>query len=65
VYQGSRLILNLLEANCPLDQSLYPNSTIETIRFCQAGLNGYTVVNTFRGNERGTSLDEEIHEVER
>jgi len=31
--QVSRLILNLLEANCPLDESI-DSGTMETLRFC-------------------------------
>ena len=57
----SRLILNLLEANCPLDESI-DSSTMETLRFCHSESNRDTVTDISRGDRGATSLGEDIHE---
>jgi len=53
------LILNLLEANCPLDESIYSN-TLENFSFHHTESDRDTEANTSRGAERETSLGEEI-----
>ena len=64
ITQVSRLILNLLEANCPLDESIYSN-TSENFSFQHPESNRDTESNTSRGAERETSLGDEIWEEER
>jgi len=59
ITQVSRLILNLLEANCPLDESIYSN-TSENFSFQHPESNRDTESNTSRGAERETSLGDEI-----
>jgi len=64
VAQLSRLILNLLEANCPLDESI-DSSTMESLRFCHTESTGDTEADISRGDGGAASLNEEIHEEER
>ena len=64
VVQVSRLILNLCEANCPLDESI-DQSTIETLRFNSIGSNTDNEADISRSNRGSTSLDEEIYEEAR
>ena len=59
IIQVSRLILNLLEANCPLDESIYSN-TSENFSFNHPESNGDDEANTSRSFEREISLDEEM-----
>ena len=61
VAQVSRLILNLLEANCPLDESI-DSSTLESLRFCHSESTRDSEGDIWRG-DRGTI--EEIHEEAR
>jgi len=60
----SRLILNLLEANCPLDESV-DSSTIETLRFYHSEFSRDSEVDISRGDRGTTSLGEEILEEAR
>jgi len=60
----SRLILNLLEANCPLDESV-DSSTIETLRFYHSEFSRDSEVDILRGDRGTTSLSEEILEEAR
>ena len=62
--QVSRLILNLLEANCPLDESI-DSSTMETLRFRHSDSNCDTEADTSCGDRGATSLDEVIYEEAR
>jgi len=62
--QVSRLILNLLEANCPLDESM-DSKTMESLRFRHTEPDSDTEVGISRGNRRTTSIGEEIYEEER
>jgi len=64
VAQVSRLILNLLEANCPLDEST-DSMTIESLRFCHSESNRDTVADISQGGGGAISLGEEIHEEAR
>jgi len=64
VAQVSRLILNLLEANCPLDESI-DSRTLETLRFCHTGSTVDTEADISRGGRGATSFGEEIHEEAR
>jgi len=64
VAQVSRLILNLLEANCPLDESI-DSMEIESLRFCHSESNRDTVADISRGDKGIISLGEEIHEEAR
>jgi len=60
----SWLILNLLEVNCPLDESI-DSSTMESLRFCHIESNKDTEVDILQ-DDRGTfSLGEEIYEEAR
>ena len=59
VVQVSRLILNLLEANCPLDKSI-DSSTMESLRFCHTESDRDTETDILRGDRGTMSLDEEI-----
>jgi len=61
VAQVSRLILNLLEADCPLDESI-DCSTMESLRFRHSESSMDTEADISLGNRGATSLDEEIHE---
>jgi len=58
------MILNLLEVDCPLDQSLYRRTT-ETIGFHNPESSGDIETNTSRGDEAAPSRSEEIYEEER
>ena len=60
----TRLILNLLEANCPLDESI-ESRTMETLMFCHPDSNRDSEVGILRGDTRATSLGDEIHEEAR
>ena len=62
--QVSRLILNLLEANCPLDTST-SSKTIETLKFFHSESKSDTEANISQDNQGGTSIGEEIYEEER
>jgi len=64
VAQVSRLILNLLEANCPLDESI-DSMTIESLMFHHSQSNRDTEADISRGDRGTISLDEEIHEEAR
>jgi len=64
VAQVSRLILNLLEANCPLDESI-DSMTIESLRFHHTESDRDTMADISRGDRGTTSLGEEIHEEAR
>ena len=61
VTQVSRLILNLLEANCPLDESI-DSSIVQSLRFRHSESTRDTEGDIWRG-DRGTI--EEIHEEAR
>jgi len=60
----SRLILNLLEANCPLDESI-DSGTMETLRFHHTESNRDIEADFLRGDGGASSLGEEIHEEAR
>jgi len=62
--QVSRLIFNLLEANCPLDESI-DSMTIESLRFHHSESNRDTEADISRGDRGTISLGEEIHEEAR
>ena len=64
VVEVSRLILNLLEANCPLDESV-DSMTMESLVFCHSESNRDTVADISRGDRGFISLGEEIHEEAR
>jgi len=61
VAQVSWLILNLLEADCPLDKSI-DCSTMEPLRFRHSKSSRDTEADISLGNRGATALDEEIHE---
>ena len=58
------MILNLLEANCPLDESM-DSMTIESLRFRHTESNRDTEVNISQGDRGTISLGKEIHEEAR
>ena len=60
----SRLILNLLEANCPLDESI-DSMTMESLRFCHTESNRDTEADIPLGERVATRLSEEILEEAR
>ena len=60
----SRLILNLLEANCPLDESI-DSMTIETLMFRHTESDRDTVADISQGDRGTISLGKEIHEEAR
>jgi len=62
--QVSRLILNLLEANCPLDESI-DSMTMESLRSCHTESNRDTEVDIPVGERVATRLSEEILEEAR
>ena len=64
VVQVSRLILNLLEANCFLEQSIN-SMTMESIIFRQSESNRDTEADISRDDRGVTSLSTEIYEGER
>ena len=64
VAQVSQLILNLLEENCPLDESI-DSMTIESLMFRHSESNRDTVADISRGDRGFISLGEEIHEEAR
>jgi len=58
------LIFNLLEANCPLDESI-DSSTLESLRFCHSESTRDTEGDISRNDRGTTSIGEEIHEEAR
>ena len=60
----SRLILNLLEANCLLDECI-DSSTMETLRFRHSDSNWDTEADIPCGDRGASSLDEEMYEEAR
>jgi len=58
------MILNLLEVDCPLDQSLY-HRTIETIGFHNPKSSRNIETNTLQGNEAVSFQSEEIYKEKR
>ena len=60
----SRLILNLLEANCLLDKTL-DSRTMETLMFCPTESNRDIEADILQGDGGATSMSEEIHEEAR
>ena len=60
----SWLILNLLEVNCPLDESI-DSSTMESLRFCHTESNKDTEVDILQDDRGTSSLGEEIYEEAR
>ena len=62
--QVSRLILNLLEANCLLDESVYSKS-MESLRFYHPQSNRDTEADTSRGDREDAFMGEGIYEEER
>ena len=60
----SWLILNLLEVNCPLDESI-DSSTMESLRFCHTESNKDTEVDILQDDRRTSSLGEKIYEEAR
>jgi len=64
VSQVTRLIFNLLEANCPLDESI-DSRTMETLMFCHSESNSDTEADIPRGDTGVTTMDEEIYEEAR
>ena len=60
----SRLKLNLLEANCPSDESI-DSRTMESLRFRHSESNRDTEADIWRDGRGATSLGEGIHEEER
>jgi len=64
VPQVSRLILNLLEANCPLDKSIH-SSAMETLKFCHSESNSESEADIWRGDRGATSVGEEVHKEAR
>jgi len=59
----SRLILDLLEANCPLNESI-DSRTMESLRFCHSESDRDTEADVLR-DDRAISLGEEIYEEAR
>ena len=59
----SRLILNLLEANCPLDETI-DSRTMETLMFCPIESNRDTEADILQGDGGATSMSEETHDDE-
>ena len=55
----SRLILNLLPANCPFDESM-DSKTMESLRFRHTEPDSDTEVGISRGDRGTTSIGEEI-----
>jgi len=64
IIQVSRLILNLLEANCPLDESIYSGTT-ESFTGHRTESNRDTEADISLETGRATSLGEEIYEEQR
>ena len=60
VAQVSQLILNLLEASCPLDESI-DYRTMETLRFRHPESNRDTEADILRSDRGTTIMGEEIH----
>ena len=58
------MILNLLEANCPLDESI-DSMTMESLRFCHTESNRDTEADIPLGERVATRLSEEILEEAR
>jgi len=59
----SRLILDLLEANCPSNESI-DSRTMESLRFCHSESDRDTEADVLR-DDRAISLGEEIYEEAR
>jgi len=57
------LILDLLEANCPVDESI-SSRTMETLRFCDQASNVDTEAETSWSDRGVISQGEEIYEEE-
>ena len=57
IAQVSQLILNFMEANCPLDESI---DSLETLRLGHPQSNGDSEANISRGDREATSLGEEV-----
>jgi len=57
----SRLMLDLLEANCPLDESI-DSRTMETLRFRHSESDRDTETDSLRDDRRAISLGDEIYE---
>jgi len=53
-------LLDLLEANCPLDESI-DSSTMESLRFCHSESNRDSEADIPQGDRGAISLSEEIH----
>ena len=62
--QVSRLIFNLLEANCPLDESI-DSSTLESLRFRHSESTRDTEADISRDDRGATSICEGINEEAR
>ena len=60
----SQLIFNLLEADCPLGESI-DSSTIETLVFCHSESTRDTEGDSSSGDQGVASLGEGIHEEAR
>ena len=54
----------MLEADCPMDESVYPNTT-GTLRLCDSESSWDTEADTLQGSGETTSQGEGIYEVER
>jgi len=57
-------MLNLLEANCPLDETI-DSGTMETLMFCPIESNRDTEADILQGDGGAISMTEEIHEEAR
>jgi len=64
VAQVSLLIFNLMEANCPLVESI-DSRTLESLRFCHPESNRDTEANISQDDRGADSMGEEIHEEAR
>jgi len=60
----SQLILDLLEADCPLDESI-DSMTIETLRFCHSESDRDSEADISRDDRGATSPGEEVFEEAR
>ena len=58
------MILNLLEANCPFDESI-DSSTMESLKFHHSESTGESETDILRGDRGAITLGEEIHEEAR
>jgi len=64
IAQVSRLIFNLLKANCSLDKSI-DSSTLEFLRFCHSEFTRDTEGDISRNDRGTTSIGKEIHKEAR